>query len=107
MAIDATPTFVAGDVHYRPELELKFALSHKHQVDALIDANSRARFYPGLGATSSSLETAAMIEAFADQYLAVAAHQDSEVAAAGIRARVATKERRAPRIAAWLQQRLD
>ena len=88
-----------------PELALDFALAHRQQVDKLIDSTSRARYYPQLGATSSKLETAGKIKAYAEQSLAATSRRDAETAITGIQTRVKLRAQRVPQITAWLNAR--
>ncbi|WP_425501723.1 M1 family metallopeptidase [Pseudoxanthomonas koreensis] len=87
-----------------PELAFDFAVEHRGQVDALVDSTSRARYYPGLGAGSSKLETAAKIQAFAEQHIAPTSRRDAQTAIAGIQTRARLREQRRPQIDAWLAQ---
>ncbi len=87
-----------------PELAFDFAVSHRGQVDTLVDSTSRARYYPRLGAGSSKLETAAKIQAFAEQHIAPTSRRDAQTAIAGIQTRVKLREQRRPQIDAWLEK---
>ena len=110
MALTAEPgatnsaAMIGAVAREHPELAFDFALEHLEQVDTLVDASSRARYYPRLGADSSKLETAAKIQAFAEQHLAPTSRRDAETAIAGIQSRVKLREQRRPQIDAWLQQ---
>ncbi|MFT4196637.1 MAG: M1 family metallopeptidase [Pseudoxanthomonas sp.] len=88
-----------------PELAFDFAVAHREQVDTLVDSTSRARYYPMLGAGSAKLETAAKIQAFADQYIAATSRRDAQTAIGAIQTRVKLRQQRRPQIDAWLEQR--
>lgn len=98
----ATMIGVVSRAH--PELAFDFAVEHRGQVDALVDANSRASFYPALGAGSSEREMATKIQAFAEQHIAPTARRDAQTAIARIQTRARLREQRRPQIDAWLAQ---
>ncbi|KHM95332.1 aminopeptidase N, partial [Xanthomonas vesicatoria] len=88
-----------------PELAFDFAVTHRNQVNALVDTTSRARYYPGLADGSFDLKTVDKIKAFADKYIAPTSRREAETAISAIQTRVKLRDQRVPQIRAWLQAR--
>ncbi|WP_266181485.1 M1 family metallopeptidase [Dyella humicola] len=86
----------------QPELALDFALAHREQVDKFVDASSRSRYYPPLGANSFNPATIDKINAYAKTYLAEGSRRDAETAVANIKYRLLVRNQRLQEIDAWL-----
>ncbi|MEA9553969.1 M1 family metallopeptidase [Xanthomonas campestris pv. campestris] len=88
-----------------PELAFDFAVTHRAQVDTLVDSTSRARYYPSLGMDSADLATANKIKAYADTYIAPTSRQTADNAINTIQTRVKLRAASLPQIKAWLAAR--
>jgi aminopeptidase N len=89
-----------------PDKAFDFALAHREQVDTLLDASSRNRYYPYLGAGSNNLAMVQKIKNYADQYIAPDARRDAELAMAYIQTHIKLSATRRPQIDAWLAKRV-
>jgi aminopeptidase N len=90
---------VAGQ---HPDLAFDFAIAHREQVEAKIDATSRSRYFPGLGGRSADPAMVGKLRAYAKQYLAAEAQGDTKTAIASIEYRIKVRTQRLPQIDAWL-----
>jgi aminopeptidase N len=86
------------------DMAFDFALAHREQVDKLVDSTSRARFYPGLGASAKDLKMVDKIKAFADAHIAPTSRRDAEQVMSGIQTRIKLRAQRLPQIDAWLKK---
>jgi len=85
-----------------PELGFDFAITHREQVDKLVDNSSRSRYYPRLGSASYNPAMVDKINAYANQYLAAGSRRDAETAVASIKYRIMIRNERMPDVDAWL-----
>ncbi|WP_430390605.1 M1 family metallopeptidase [Dyella sp. 20L07] len=85
-----------------PELAFDFALTHREQIDKLVDSTSRSRYYPALGGSSFNPAMIDKINAYATTYLAASARRDAETAIANIKYRMMVRNQRMPAVDAWL-----
>jgi len=90
---------VAGD---HPDLAFDFALAHHEQVDKLVDATSRSRYFPGLGRGSADPAMIGKLQAYAQQHLPATAQGDTKTAIAAVEYRIKVRSKRLPEIDAWL-----
>lgn len=91
-------SFVAGN---HPELAFDFALQHREQVEALVDAPSRAGFLPSLAGGSADAAMAARLRDYA-RNMTAAARPAADTAIASIEDRVRVRETRLPDVTRWL-----
>lgn len=98
-------SMISGVSWEHPDLAFDFAVAHREQVDKLVDSTSRARYYPGLGSSSTDLKMVDKINAFAEKYIAPTSRRDAERVVNGIQTRIKLREQRLPQIEAWLKQR--
>ena len=97
-------SMIASVSREHPDMAFDFALAHLEQVDTLVDSTSRARYYPGLGASSTDLKMVDKIKAFADAHIAPTSRRDAERVINGIQTRVKLRAQRMPQIDAWLKK---
>ena len=94
---------VAGQ---HPDLAFDFAISHREQVEGLVDISSRSRFVPQLGARSTDPAMVGRIEDYATHYLTPASRRPADQAIAAIRDRIKVRETRVPDISRWLEAKV-
>lgn len=87
-----------------PDMAFDFAVSHREQVDKLVDSTSRARYYPGLGSGANDLAMVDKIRAFADKYIAPTSRRSAETAIASIQTRLKLRAQQLPQVEAWLRE---
>jgi len=87
---------------HHPDLAFDFALAHREQVDARVDATSRSQYYPGLAAGSADPAMVGKLRAYADKYVAAGSRRSTETAIADITYRIKVRNGRLPAIDAWL-----
>ncbi|MYN26692.1 M1 family metallopeptidase [Duganella levis] len=92
---------VAGN---HPDLAFDFAISHRDQIDKIVDGASRSRYFPGLGGRSADPAMIGKLQAYARQYLPADAQGDTKQAIAAIEYRIKVRTKRLPQIDAWLKQ---
>ncbi|MBC7415795.1 MAG: M1 family peptidase, partial [Herminiimonas sp.] len=85
-----------------PDLAFDFAVAHRTDVDARVDANSRSRFYPSLANTSADATMVAKVDAYARAHLAEGSRRDAETAKAEIAFRIKVRAARLTEVDAWL-----
>lgn len=86
------------------DMAFDFAVAHREQVDKLVDTTSRARYYPGLGASANDLEMVDKIKAFADKHIAPTSRRSAETVISSIQTRIKLRAERLPQIDAWLDK---
>ena len=90
-------------VGYRhPDMAFDFAVSHRAQVDKLVDSTSSSRYYPAIGASSFKPQMIDKIKAFADAHIAKGSRRVANTVIANIQYRMMIREQRLPQIDAWL-----
>ncbi|NRR32027.1 M1 family metallopeptidase [Oxalobacteraceae bacterium] len=85
-----------------PDLAFDFALAHLEQVNAMVDASSRSRYFPGLGGGSADPAMRDKLRAYAKAHLPAGADGDVKTAIASIGYRIQVRQQRLPQIDAWL-----
>ena len=88
-----------------PDLAFDFALRHRERVEELVDASSRSRFLPGLGAGSWDPAMIAKLEQYAERHMTPQSRAPADRAIASIRDRIRVREQRLPDITRWLESR--
>jgi aminopeptidase N len=91
---------VAGS---HPDLAFDFAITNRARVEALVDASSRSRFIPGLGAGSIDPAMIGKLTQYAEQHMTAQSRAPADRAIAGIRNRLRVKEQRLPDISRWFE----
>lgn len=90
-------------VGYRhPEMAFDFAVSHRAQVDKLVDSTSSSRYYPALGASSNEASMIDKINAYADAHIAKSSRRVANMVVGNIKYRRMIRKDRLPAIDAWL-----
>jgi hypothetical protein len=93
---------VAG-VH--PDLAFDFSIRNREQVETFVDASSRSRFVPALGAGSWNPAMIAKLEQYAERHMTPQSRAPADRAIASIRDRIRVREQRLPDITRWLETR--
>ena len=88
--------------YFHPDMAFDFAVTHRAQVDKLVDANSRSRYYPSLGSGSLDPAMIGKINAFAEANIASRSRRPAATAIANIKYRLMIRNERLPAIDAWL-----
>jgi hypothetical protein len=84
-----------------PDLAFDFAVAHKAQIDAALEASTSSRFIVGLPGNSGNAETAKKVEAYAQANLAEGSRTPAVATASLINYRAALRQRQAGAIGAW------
>ena len=87
-----------------PALAFDWAVAHQAQVDAFLEASTRAAFIVGLPAGASDLALASRVTAFANARLPAGSRKPAETTVAVIKYRAELRQRLAPVIAAWARR---
>jgi aminopeptidase N len=85
-----------------PEMAWDFAMSHRPEIDKLVDATSSSRYYPGIGGSSNDPAMVDKIKAYADAYIAKSSRRAADTVIADIQYRQMVRKERLPAIDAWL-----
>jgi aminopeptidase N len=93
---------VAGE---HPDLAFDFALQNRQAVEGLVDASSRSRYFPGLGAGSSDPAMIAKLQQYASRYLTSESRRPADQAIAAIQDRVRVRQTRLPDISRWFDSK--
>jgi aminopeptidase N len=101
----AAGSMIAAVARRHPELAFDFALAHLEQVERVVDASSRSRYFPRLAAASIDPAMPGKLLSYANAHLDPSARHDAEEAIANISYRIAVKDQRLPAIDAWLAAR--
>ncbi|PHV06318.1 aminopeptidase [Janthinobacterium sp. BJB412] len=101
---DATtgPGMISRVANRQPDLAFDFALANQAELNKRVDANSRSRYFPGLGKNSAEPAMIVKLKAYADANLSASARGDTKSAIAGIEYRIKVRSERLPEIDAWL-----
>jgi aminopeptidase N len=86
-----------------PDLAFDFAVAHRQQVEAFVDASSRSRFFARLGGGSSDPAMVDKLSDYATQYLNAQTRREVDRAIAGINDRLRVRRERLPQITRWLE----
>lgn len=90
-------------VGYRhPEMAFDFAVSHRAEVDKLVDSTSSSRYYPTLGASSNEASMIDKINAYAEAHIAKSSRRVANMVVGNIKYRMMIRKDRLPVIDAWL-----
>lgn len=90
-------------VGYRhPDMAFDFAVSHRAQVDKLVDSTSSSRYYPALGASSNKPAMIDKIQAYTDAHIAEGSRRVAHTVIASIKYCMMIRSKRLPQIDAWL-----
>ena len=92
---------VAGE---HADMAFDFAIAHMNQVNTKVDAPSRSRYFPGLGAGSADPMMISKLSKYAEANLVPAARRSVDIAVANIKYRIKLRAERLPAIDAWLAQ---
>ena len=103
---DEVPVALKGSVIQsvaanHPDLAFDFALAHKDQINAALEASTASRFIVGIPSASGNAETAKKVEAYAQANLPEGSRTPAVAAAALINYRAGLRQRQAGAIAAW------
>ena len=79
------------------------AVAHREQVEALVDASSRSRFFARLAAGSADPAMVGKLNDYATRYLTPQSRGEVDRAIAGIRDRLRVRRERLPQITRWLE----
>jgi aminopeptidase N len=90
---------VAGE---RSELAFDFAMANLARVNELVDANSRAAYFPRLASSSLDPAMIAKLKAYADANLPATARSDTNTAISRMKYRAVVLRERLPEINSWL-----
>jgi len=85
-----------------PDLAFDYVVARRERMDALLDASSRASYYPRLALESIDPAMVAKLQAFADRHIAAEARQRAENAMAQVRMRSIVARDRLPDVDRWL-----
>jgi aminopeptidase N len=86
-----------------PDLAFDFAVAHRQQVEAFVDASSRSRFFARLGGGSSDPAMVDKLSDYATHYLNAQSRREVDRAIAGINDRLRVRRERLPQITRWLE----
>ncbi|MDQ6648294.1 MAG: M1 family peptidase, partial [Pseudomonadota bacterium] len=90
-------------VGYRhPEMAFDFAVSHRPQVDKLVDSTSSSRYYPALGASSNEASMIGKINGYAEANIAKSSRRVANMVVGNIKYRMMIRKDRLPVIDTWL-----
>jgi hypothetical protein len=90
--------------YYHPEMAFDFAVSHREQVNKLVDSTSSSHYYPVLGASSTKPEMIQKIQDYAQKYIAPTSRRVAEQVVANIKYRMMIRKDRLSEIDAWLDK---
>ncbi|MFS8137727.1 MAG: M1 family metallopeptidase [Thermomonas sp.] len=85
-----------------PDMAWAFAMSHRAEIDKLVDSTSSSRYYPGIGASSNDPAMIGKIKAYADAHIAKGSRRAADTVIADITYRQMVRKERLPTIDAWL-----
>jgi aminopeptidase N len=91
---------VAGE---HPDLAFDFALAHREQVEAFVDASSRSRFFARLAGGSADPAMVGKLNDYATRYLTPQSRREVDRAIASINDRLRVRRERLPQITRWLE----
>ena len=91
---------VAGD---HPDLAFDYAVAHREQVEPLVDASSRSRFFAQLAGGSADPAMIDKLNDYASRHLTPQSRGSVDRAISGIRDRIRVRRERLPQITRWLE----
>jgi aminopeptidase N len=86
-----------------PDLAFDFAVAHREQVEAFVDASSRSRFFAQLGGGSADPAMVGKLNDYATQHLTPQSRGSVDRAIASITDRLRVRRERLPQITRWLE----
>jgi len=86
-----------------PDLAFDFSLAHREQVEALVDASSRSRFFARLAGGSADPAMVGKLNDYATRYLTPQSRNSVDRSIASIRDRIRVRRERLPQITRWLE----
>jgi aminopeptidase N len=99
-----SPEIIRAVAQQHPELAFDFAVAHREQVDQLVDAPSRSRYYAFLASASLDPAMIDKIKAFAQAHIAPSSRRGFDTSIANIQYGSMVRKQRLPQIDAWLKQ---
>ncbi|MEO8359781.1 MAG: M1 family peptidase, partial [Vicinamibacteria bacterium] len=93
---------IAAVSNLHPDLAFDFALAHRADVDAKVDASSRTRYFAILADGSSDPAMIGKVNAYAKKYLAEGSRRDADTAVNAISARIRIRTESLPEVDKWL-----
>jgi aminopeptidase N len=96
---------IRGAAYAHPAQTFDWAVAHKDQVNALVEASSRPRYIVGLAGQASDPAVATRVAAYAAANLPPASRQGADTAVSQIRYRAGLKATQRAPLAAWSQRR--
>jgi aminopeptidase N len=88
-----------------PDLAFDFAVAHREQVEALVDASSRSRYLAALGSGSSDPAMIEKLTRYAEAHMTPQSRAPVDRAIASIRDRIRVRTEQRPLIGAWMDER--
>jgi len=98
-------TLIARVSLKHPDLAFDFALAHRVEVEAKVDATSRSRYFPQLGSQSSDPAMVGKLQSYGRKYLPPENRGEVRAAVAAVEYRIKAGGARLPEIDAWLAAR--
>jgi len=95
---------IRGAAYAHPALTFDWAVAHKDQVNALVEASSRPRYIVGLAGQASDPAVATRVTAYATANLPPASRQGADTAVSQIRYRAGLKAAHRAPLVAWSQR---
>jgi aminopeptidase N len=86
-----------------PDLAFDYAVAHRRQVEAFVDASSRSRFFARLAGGSADPAMVDKLNDYATRYLTPQSRGEVDRAIAGINDRLRVRRERLPQITRWLE----
>ena len=100
------PAVIDSVADSHPEMAFNFALAHFAEIDALLEADSRAEYIPGLAGQSTELSTIPKLRAYAEAHIPATARQSVVKAEAAISYAAMIRAKRLPEVDRWLKRGL-
>lgn len=100
-------SMIGGVAGAFPDMAFDFAIAHMAEVNARVDATSRSRYFPALGAGSIDLAMIDKLNAYAKEHVAEGSRREVDTAIARIKTRIKVRAERLPTIDAWLEKQLN
>jgi aminopeptidase N len=94
---------VSAIAENHPDLAFDYVVARRSRMDALLDASSRASYYPRLALSSIDPAMVGKLKAFADRHIAPDARRRAENAMAQVRLRSAFARDRLGAVDRWLE----
>ena len=98
----SSATLISRVAVKHPDQAFDFALAHRTEVEAKVDATSRSRYFPQLGSLSADPAMVAKLQAYGRAYLPPENRGEVYAAVAAVQYRVKNGAARLPEVSAWL-----